>query len=153
MRIYGFTSYQGKTKEFKEVRKEYVLQDLCSFKAHVENEKVVARSTDFDVYVESKLELLNVDNILTEAVVIPTDIVMKLVKAVPVNTIIYKSEEDGNFYMRLYGGDIVLETYTMGVDKFMFQDDVEQKARVSANDLYSVMKDFTPVVTAACFSS
>ena len=150
-----FPHVKVSTKDFKEFLK--VAKTVCSSGGRdvvskavclkAEGDKLVCRSTDFDVYIEQKLELLNVENVLDEAVIIPTDILIKLAKAVPVNTIIYKN--DDKFFIRLYGGDIVLETYTLTTDKFEFIDEVEKVGTISAEDLYAVMKDFSSVVTAA----
>lgn len=143
------------TKTFKEVLK--VAKTVCAAGGRdviskavclkSEGDKVVCSMTDFDVFLQVKVERLNMDNILTEPIVIPTDILIKLVKAVPVNTIIYKDGED--LKIRLYGGDIILETFNVDVSKFEYTDPVVKETTVSAKDLYSVMKDFTPIVTAA----
>lgn len=143
------------TKSFKEVLK--VAKTICAAGGRdviskavclkSEGDKVVCSMTDFDVYLQVKVERLNMDNILDEAIVIPTDILIKLVKAVPVNTIIFRDGDE--LKMRLYGGDIVLETFNVDVDKFIFNDPVDKESTVSSKDLYSIMKDFSPIVTAA----
>lgn len=112
-----------------------------------DGDKLVCMATDFDVYVEKKLELLNTENILTDLIQVPTDILIKLTKAVPVNTIIYKKEDE--FFIRLYGGDMTLETYSFPEEKFVFSDEVDKIGEIEAEDLYGAMKDLTPVVTAA----
>lgn len=150
-----YPHFKISTKAFKEFLK--VAKIVCSAGGRdvvskavcfsVENGVLVCRSTDFDVYIEEKLELLNEENILTEPVIVSTDILIRLAKAVPVNTTIFKN--DDTFFIRLYGGDFVLETYSMSVDKFKFTDEVENKGQVQAEELYSVIKDFSPVVTAA----
>lgn len=143
------------TKVFKEVLKvakticaaggrDVISKALC---LRSEGDKVVCSMTDFDVYLQVKVERLNMENILDEAVVVPTDILIKLIKAVPVNTIIFK---DGDtLKIRLYGGDIALETYNVDVSKFDFKDPVHKVSSVASKELYSTMKDFTPIVTAA----
>jgi hypothetical protein len=110
-------------------------------------EKVVAYATDFDVYVQQDLEVLNTTNLLKEPVIVPTDVLIKLTSAVPANTIFYK--KDDTFYIRLYGGDMELEAHAMSLDKFQFLDEVERVETIEASSLYSVMKDFSPVVAAA----
>lgn len=112
-----------------------------------EKEKVVCYATDFDVYVEVDLESLDMENILTEPVVIATSVLTKLCSAVPTNTLIYKKED--SFFIRLYGGDMEIETNNIVVDKFKFSDSVEKVDSISAEGLYSVIKDFGPVVSAA----
>jgi len=109
--------------------------------------KVVGYATDFDVYIESELENLDTENILMDPVIVPTDIFIKLTGAVPANTIIYK--KDDKFFIRLYGGDMELETHQMSVDKFQFTEEIEEKATVDVVNLYSILKDFSPVVSAA----
>lgn len=143
------------TKSFKEFLK--VAKQVCASGGRdiiskavclkADGDKLICKATDFDVYVEKSLELLNTENVLKEAVVIPTDILIKLAKAVPVNTVIFK--KDDSFYMRLYGGDIVLDTHQMSDEKFTFTDEVEETGTLQASDLYSVMKDMATVVTAA----
>lgn len=110
-------------------------------------ETLECRATDFDVYVKRDLEILNTENRLSEIVIIPTDILIKLMKAVPVNTIIYKKDDE--FFIRLYGGDIILETHTMSSDKFKCMDEMDQVGAIEASDLYSVVKDFSPTILAA----
>lgn len=150
-----FPHFKVATKSFKEFLKvaklvctaggkDVVSKAVCLF---AEGEVLRCASTDFDVYVEMNLPLLNDHNILTETVVIPTDILIKLTKAVPVNTVIYK--KDDKFYIRLYGGDIVLETYSMGSDKFIFSDLVVTSEQIAGKDLSEVMKDFSTIVTSA----
>lgn len=139
-------------KEFLKVAKQIcsaggrdIVSKAVCLKA--DGDKLLCKATDFDVYVEQKLELLNTENILSDVIEVPTDIIIKLTKAVPVNTIIFKKDDE--YFIRLYGGDMSLETYTFPEDKFTFVDDVDKVSDVSAEDLYSAMKDLTPVVTAA----
>lgn len=141
-------------KEFLKVAKQVcssggrdIVSKAVCLKADPENGKLICKATDFDVYAEQKLELLNTENILTESIQVQTDILIKLTKAVPVNTIIYK--KDDSFYIRLYGGDMVIENYTFPEEKFMFSDEVDKVDDIEAEDLYGMMKDLTPVVTAA----
>ena len=150
-----YPNFKVSTKSFKEFLKvaklvctaggkDVVSKAVCLF---VEGENLLCASTDFDVYVEMTIPLLNDHNILDEVVVIPTDILTKLTRAVPVNTVIYK--KDDKFYIRLYGGDIVLETYSMMRDKFIFSDSLVSSEQISSKDLADVMKDFSPIVIAA----
>lgn len=113
----------------------------------VKRSKVIVRSTDFDVYSEYRMDLMNDSNILDDTVVVPTDILVKVARALPANTVIYKDGDE--FYIKLYGGDIVLETHRVEEDKYCFSDPVENMAVIESEDLLSVMKDFTPVVTSA----
>ena len=52
-------------------------------------------------------------------------------------------------FIRLYGGDMELETHSMSVDKFQFSDEVARVGSVEATPLYGILKDFSPVVSAA----
>lgn len=150
-----YPHFKVPTKTFKEFLKvaklvctaggkDVVSKAVCLF---ADGDNLRCASTDFDVYVEQTIALLNDHNILDEVVVIPTDILVKLTKAVPVNTVIYK--KDDKFYIRLYGGDIVLETYSMGSDKFIFSEQMVKDPTMSAEDIAAVMKDFSTIVTSA----
>lgn len=126
--------------------KDIISKAIC-LQYNKDKEKVVGYATDFDVYIQQELECLNTENILEEPIVVPTDILIKLCSAVPANTIIYK--KDDVMYIRLYGGDMELETHTMSVDKFQFLDEVTRVGTVEATPLYGILKDFSPVVSAA----
>lgn len=126
--------------------KDIISKAIC-LQYDKEKEKVVGYATDFDVYIQQELECLNTENILEEPVVVPTDILIKLCSAVPSNTIIYK--KDDNMFIRLYGGDMELETHAMTVEKFQFLDEVTRVGSVESTPLYGILKDFSPVVSAA----
>lgn len=111
------------------------------------SEKVQALSTNFDVYLKQDMECLNTENVLEEALIIPTDILIKLCSAVPANTILYK--KDDVVYIRLYAGDLEVETYSVDQGKFIYQDEVEKVTSVDATELYGVLKDMSPIVAAA----
>lgn len=139
-------------KEFLKVAKQIcsaggrdIVSKAICLKA--DGDKLLCKATDFDVYVEQKLELLNTENVLTDVIEVPTDIIIKLTKAVPVNTIIFKKDDE--YFIRLYGGDMSLEVYTFPEEKFTFSDETDKVTDISAEDLYGAMKDLTPVVTAA----
>lgn len=109
--------------------------------------RVVGYATDFDVYVQQSFECLNVENILTEHIIIPTQTLVKLCSAVPTNTLLYK--KDDKFFIRLFGGDMEVETHNMSLEKFQFNEAVSRIDTVPALSLYSTIKDFGPVITAA----
>lgn len=141
-------------KEFLKVAKKVcasggkdIISKAVCLKYDKDKEKVIGYATDFDVYIEQELECLNTDNILEEAIVVPTDILIKLCSAVPSNTIIYKNED--TMVIRLYGGDMQLETHSMSVEKFQFADATTRVGSVEATPLYGILKDFSPVVSAA----
>lgn len=109
--------------------------------------KVHVKMTDFDVYLDVSLERMNEQNVLGDPVVVPTEVLIKLIKAVPSNTIIFK---DGDEYkIRLYGGDIPLETYAVDVQKFDFSEELVESGVIESKTFYSTLKDFSPIVTAA----
>ena len=112
-----------------------------------DGDELVLRSTDFDVYFEYRVELLNSTDVLNEDIILPIDIVLKLIKATPANTVIFK--EGDSYYLKLFGGDMPVETYTVDVNKFVFDSEVELNTTISAPDLYSVIKGFGDIVTSA----
>ena len=104
-------------------------------------------STDFDVFLCKDIVILNAENILKEPVIVSVDTLIKLAKAVPSSTVIYRKEE--NYYIRLYGGDMILETVNFPVDRFIFSDPITESGVIESKDLYLTMKDFSSVVTSA----
>lgn len=114
---------------------------------HPEGDKVQFFITDFDVYFKYEVDRINVENVLTEDIVIPTDYLDKLSRAIGNKTVIFKDGD--NYKLKLFGGDIVLETYTVDNNKFMFKDSVHKEQSLNSIDLLSVVKDFTPVVNNA----
>lgn len=143
------------TKEFQQVLRNAKLLSAASgrdvvsksISIHVEDGKMVCRATDFDSYLETKLDLLNEQNVLEEDVCIPTDILMKLAKACPAVTAILKDDE--GFKMRLAGGDILLETLSVPLEKFIAPDRPTGGASVEAPEMLSVIRAMSPIVTAA----
>lgn len=139
-------------KEYLKVAKEIasssgrdvVSKSVC---LKAEGDKLVGRATDFDVYLEYEMDLLNHKDVLTDTLTIPIEILQKLIKAVPVNTIIFKDEDE--YKMRLAGGDIPLETYNIDESKYIFSEKVTKEATIAATDLYEVIKNFGSIVTAA----
>lgn len=113
----------------------------------VVGDKIYARATDIDVYIEKTFELLNENDILPEPLVIPVDVLVKLAKAVPANTILFKDEE--GYKIRLVGGDMPLETYNVDVSKFIFSDSVHRVGTIESKDLNIVLRDFGGVMNQA----
>ena len=66
--------------------------------------KVVLRATDFDTTFSIALKVENTENVLSEKFVIPCDVLIKLLKAVPTVTII--SQREGKYYMYLGSGSV-----------------------------------------------
>lgn len=144
------------TKEFKDVlkiaksviatsAKDIISKSLCLVR---EGDKVRAYATDFDVYYEGVMDLLNTENILEEPIVFPVDVMIKLIKAVPANLIIIKDEE--GYKLKLAGGDVALEVHSIGVDKFQCQEQFDKEDK-SLNSLHllNIIKDFSPL----CFGA
>lgn len=143
------------TKEFQTVLKNAKLLSAASgrdvvsksISIHVENGKMVCRATDFDAYLEIQQDVLNEQNVLEDAVVIPTDILIKLIKACPAVTAIISDAE--GLKMRLAGGDILLETLSVPLEKFLPPDRAERGEAVDSPDLLSIVRAMTPIVQAA----
>lgn len=109
--------------------------------------KVVFKATDFDTYYSTELECLNTENVCEENIVIPLDIILKLVNVLPAQTVILK--KDGAYYIHLVGGDMVLETYTVDVTKFDFNDATEETGSIAAPALAVILRDFGSLALAA----
>jgi hypothetical protein len=90
----------------------------------VQNGKLAVLLSDFEMFVKKELELINTDNFLEDFISINLPIISKLVKACPSVLTIYKNGD--KFYIRLVGGDIVLETITVGKDQ-LEQPEIETK--------------------------
>ena len=114
---------------------------------HVEEGRLVCRATDFDSYLVQKFDLLNDENVLEDDFVIPIDILTKLSKACPATIAILKDEE--GLKMRLAGGDIILETYTVPLEKFSLRDQFERISEVEAPSLLATIRAMGPIVTSA----
>ena len=145
------------TKDFKEFlknaksvivnnAKDIVSKSIC---LNVEEGQVVGYCTDFDVFLEYRMDLLNTDNILTEPISFPVDVMIKMMKAVPNTVTIFKDEE--GFKLKLAGGSIPLETHNIDIAKYQFKDELKE-SEVSTMDsikLHSILKNFTAIVTSA----
>lgn len=113
----------------------------------VENGEAVFRVTDFENYLSRKLPILNQENVLKEVISIPVEVLVKLIKAAPVNTVIYVKDDE--VMIRLVGGEMPLETINADNGKFQYLDEVIFKKTVSAPALYSVLKDFGGIISSA----
>ena len=122
------------TKDFKEFVRlaKYVItnnaKDILSKSVALQivDGKVVAYTTDQDVYLEFYMDLLNTENILEEPVCFPIDTILKMLKALPATTAILKDEE--GFKIKLHGGALPLETHGLDVEKFKFKDSIQESA-------------------------
>lgn len=76
--------------------------------------------TDFDIFVEKSLEVINTDNILNDFIAVNLTIISKLVKACPSVLTIYK--KDNKYYIKLIGGDMELETINIEEDQIRLKD-------------------------------
>lgn len=106
-------------------------------------------STDFDNFIEQRIPLLNTEFLLDEVICIPIDTMIKLMKAVPKNLIIYK--ENAHFKIKLYGGEIILEAHAIDEKKFQFNGvmDEDNIDSIMSDGLLLVMKDFTNLISNA----
>lgn len=113
----------------------------------VENGVVKARATDFESYIEKDLQLLNEEHVYDKPIVIPVDDLIKLVKAVPVNTVFF--EEDHLLKIKLIGGALAIATYNIGIEKFIYADELAPSETVQAKELNKVLKDFSGIMNQA----
>lgn len=104
-------------------------------------------STDYDVYLKKTLPILNTTNILEDTLVISIDNLIKLAKAVPSSLVIYK--RDDKYFIKLFGGDMILETISINTDKYLFSDATESKGKINSLDLSNVLRDLSSIVTVA----
>ena len=144
------------TKEFLEALKiakstiSSNSKDLISRSAllKVEGGVLYLYCTDFDIYLKLKLNILNTENLITDTVIFPVDSIMQLLKAVPSTTIISKKED--SYYINLVGGSVILETHVVDESKFKFADAMNKSDKtINSNKLYSIIKDFSPLVSSA----
>ena len=144
------------TKEFLEALKiakstiSSNSKDLISRSAllKVEGGVLYLYCTDFDIYLKLKLNILNTENLITDTVIFPVDSIMQLLKAVPSTTIISKKED--SYYINLVGGSVILETHVVDESKFKFTDAMNKSDKtINSNKLYSIIKDFSPLVSSA----
>ena len=144
------------TKEFLEALKiakstiSSNSKDLISRSAllKVEGGVLYLYCTDFDIYLKLKLNILNTENLITDTVIFPVDSIMQLLKAVPSTTIISKKED--SYYINLVGGSVILETHIVDESKFKFTDTMNKSDKtINSNKLYSIIKDFSPLVSSA----
>ena len=144
------------TKEFLEALKiakstiSSNSKDLISRSAllKVEGGVLYLYCTDFDIYLKLKLNILNTENLITDTVIFPVDSIMQLLKAVPSTTVISKKED--SYYINLVGGSVILETHVVDESKFKFSEAMNKSDKtINSNKLYSIIKDFSPLVSSA----
>lgn len=143
------------TKAFKNVLKtarsisctgrDILTKSIC-FK--VKGEKLYCYMTDFEIYVEESIPILNNNDVLTEFFIVPSEILDKLIKAVPSNVVIYKDLNE-KYYIKLYGGDIPLDTYQFDFEKFIYSEEVEEKSTIDSKDLLDVIQKFNNLINNA----
>ncbi len=124
--------------------RDIVSKSICM---EVEEEKLIMRATDFDVYLEYEIELKNEEDVLDEGIILSLDAMEQLIKAAPSVTIIYK--EDDEFKVRLLGGVFPLKTYNMGLEKFIFDEEIDKVTDVSSTDMYEVIDSFSGAASSA----
>lgn len=122
-----------------------VLTKSLSFK--VEKEILKIRATDFDVHAEKSITVLNNEKILDDHVVIPLALLQKVLKATPTFTIIFKDGAD--YFIRLVGGDMLLETYTTDVERYSPVFNTEKVGKIDSKELNTLVKDLAPIVATA----
>jgi DNA polymerase III sliding clamp (beta) subunit (PCNA family) len=107
----------------------------------------VLRATDYDTYFEQNIPLLNKENVLTDHLVVPLDVLLKVVKAVPAHIVFLK--RDDKVFVHIVGGDLVLESYTIEKGKFLCTDTQAKIGSLSAKALFTVIKDLVGVVATS----
>lgn len=112
-----------------------------------EGDKVNIYATDFDTYLRWTIENETKENSYQGSFIIPYDILMKLMKAVPSVTVI--SFEDNQFYLHLMGGKIVISTLTLDVDKYSHPKADTPVGRINSVDLYKGIRAQAPLVISA----
>lgn len=145
------------TNEFKSVLS--IARVVCSatgkdiasraiyLKADKDNGKVIAKVTDFDVYVTVTVPLLNKDNILEDELVIPCDYLMRLFVAVPAKTIFFKDDE--GIKLHVDGGAFDVRTFDVDTTKYDKVDDLEDIGKVKENNLLHLLKVMSNPAAAA----
>jgi len=118
-----------------------------SFLVQATEGKVIFKATDFDTYYETEIECLNTENVCEDLISIPLDVVKKMINVLPASTIIVK--RDGSYFIHLVGGDMVLETYTVDTSKYTLNDEFTEIGDISAPSLYTILRDFGSLATAA----
>lgn len=116
-------------------------------KADKEAKKVVAKVTDFDVYVTLNLPLLNDENILEDELVIPFDYLMRLFVAVPGKTIFFKDDEGYKLYVM--GGSFDIRTFDVDTTKYSKVDTLADVGKVAEKKLLHMIKVMTNPASAA----
>lgn len=122
-----------------------ILTKSISFK--VEDGELKLRGTDFDVFVERSITILNNENELEDHVVIPLSLLQRVLKASPTLTVIYKEGED--YFIRLVGGDMILETYKADLAKYKLGVEFTKETTIDAKELNTIIKDLSPIVASA----
>lgn len=110
--------------------------------------KIRVYCTDYDVYLEQSIQLLNTEKVLEEAIIVHADTLLQLIKAVPATTVIFKDEE--GIKLNLVGGSVFLENHQVDIDKFTHNEDMKITGKlINSSLLNSVIKDFSPLVSSA----
>ena len=112
-----------------------------------DNGMIVVKATDSETYLTYKMECLNSENVLKEPFTIPIDTLLKVFKALPLNTAFIK--RDDQIYIKLFGGDLPLETFSVDPEKYYFTEELEKVHTINAATLHSIVKDLSPLVCAA----
>lgn len=143
----------GKLDNFLQVAKniasesgrDIVSKSICM---KVEGDKLKLYTTDFDVFLEYEIDLKNTKNKLRDTVIVPVEVISKLMKATMNEVVIYKSGED-EYKMSLIGGDMSLETYEDDENNFIYNGDLDRDKEVESKDLYEVIDKFSNLATSA----
>jgi hypothetical protein len=104
-----FAQDAGKEVISKSVGLEIVGDKLCLY------------MTNFELYATKEIDIINTENKLNELVIVNLPILVKLLGGLcPSILTIYKKEE--TFYIKLLGGDMVLETVKLPKEQLLLRD-------------------------------
>lgn len=113
----------------------------------IDGSKLTLRGTDGDVYFSSELPILNEESLLKESFVVNADTLTILSRGVGSEIIIYK--KDNSFYIRLLGGDLILETVELDQSKYIFKDNLVKKSTINSAVIVTALKALSPIASAA----
>lgn len=109
--------------------------------------KVTFKATDFDTYFETELDCINTEFVCEDDIVVPLDVIIKLVNVLPESTVILK--KNGAYFAHVVGGDIVLESYNVDTSKYTCGDTYEDLGSIAATQLSSIIRDLGVLAMAA----
>lgn len=123
--------------------KDLIGQSIC---IEALKDKVVCRVSDLDVYFEQVIDRMDADGI-EETIVVPISIINKILNAVTSKFVIYRDGED--LYIKIFGGGVLIETFSLGADKFQIKGSYIDKGSVNSSKLVKWVTDLSKVASVA----